>query len=429
MAREMKDSGIRWVGEIPSNWNVNRNKVCFDCSKEIVGEKSADTQLLSLTTKGIKEKRAEDSAGKVPESYDTYQIVKPDDIIMCLFDLDVSAVFSGISSFSGMISPAYKVLKCRENYIMPGYADYWFSFVFNGRKFKHYAKNLRYTLNYDEFAVLPVILPPIHEQERIAYFLDAECVQIDAVIAQTRTSIEEYKKMKQAIITQAVTKGICSNQSMKDSGIDWIGEIPYEWNNRKLKSLISMPVIDGPHESPELFDFGVPYISATAIENGKINFDLQRGYISESYSLECDKRYKPQLNDILVIKLGASTGQVAMVETTRKFNIWVPLAAVRCNDSVNSKYIYYCFQSEYLQRQMQLSWTFGTQQTLGVKTIEQLRFLLPPLDEQNIIAEYLNKKCNEVDALINKKMQFLNELENYKKSLIYEYVTGKKEAI
>ena len=414
---KIKDSTISWVGDIPDSWSVVRNKNCFSCSKEIVGERSGTTQLLSLTKSGIKKISAEETTGKVPESYDTYQIVVPNDMVMCLFDLDVSAVFSGISPYSGMISPAYKELKCNGT-ILPQYADYWFSFVFDGRKFKHYSKNLRYTLTYDEFARLPIVLPDLEEQTRIVNHLCEKCAQIDTVIEKTRETIEVYKRLKRTVITQAVTKGSIL--------VNYL-EVPNGWESRKLKTFITIPVVDGPHESPELFEAGVPYISATAIENGKINFDLRRGYISEEYSLECNKKYKPRRNDILVVKLGASTGQVAIVESDDRFNIWVPLAAVRCNEKVNSRFIYYCFQSEYLIRQMELSWTFGTQQTLGVKTIEQLKFLIPPLEEQLSIVAYLDRKCSDIDALILEKTKLLAEIEDYKKTIIYEYVTGKKE--
>lgn len=424
--RLMKNSGIEWIGDIPSDWTLKRNKVVFSCSKDIVGNNSANTQLLSLTTRGVKLKSQDTLGGKTPESFDTYQYVNKDDIIMCLFDLDCSAVFSGISPYDGMISPAYKILKCRES-VYPKYADYWFSFVFIDRKFKSYAKNLRYTLNYDEFADLLMICPSYAEQKKIADYLDEKCAEIDTVIEKTKATIEEYKKLKQSVITQAVTKGIRPNRPMKDSGIEWVDKIPQEWENRKMILILSMRVIDGPHESPELFDSGIPYISANAIENGKINFSKMRGYISEEYSNICDLRYKPQRNDILMIKLGATTGQVAIVETDERFNIWVPLAAIRCNDIALPKFVYYALQSDYYLRQMELSWTFGTQQTLGVKTIERLRIILPEYVEQKEIADYLDKKCSEIDELIAKKTSLLSELESYKKSLIYEYVTGKKE--
>ena len=192
-------------------------------------------------------------------------------------------------------------------------------------------------------------------------------------------------------------------------------------------SILSMRVVDGPHESPELYDDGIPYISATAIENGKINFDLMRGYISEEYCDICDLRYKPQLYDILVIKLGASTGQAAIVETTKRFNIWVPLAAVRCNEEADPYFVYYAFQSDYFLKQMEMSWTYGTQQTLGVKTIERLRIMLPSLNEQKQIVCYLKSKCNSIDESITHKQNIIDKLTDYKKSIIYEVVTGKKE--
>lgn len=155
--REMKDSGIEWIGEVPNDWRIVRNKNAFVCNKELVGEKSELTQLLSLTTRGIKKKDINNAEGKLPESFDTYQFVKENDIVMCLFDLDCSAVFSGISPFDGMISPAYRVLSCKES-MEPRYADYWFRYISDGRKFNHYAKNIRYTLSYEEFSALPLLL-------------------------------------------------------------------------------------------------------------------------------------------------------------------------------------------------------------------------------------------------------------------------------
>lgn len=423
---EMKDSGISFIGMIPSDWNVTRNKNVFSCTKELVGTASSETQLLSLTTKGIKEKDINNPEGKLPESFDTYQFVKKNDMVMCLFDLDVSAVFSGLSPYDGMISPAYRVLHCKNN-IIPKFADYWFRYISDGRKFNHYAKNIRYTLNYEDFSTLPIVQPPIDRQCRIADYLDDKCSKIDAIIEKQQTVIEKLKAYKLSVITEAVTKGLNPDVKMKDSGIKWVDSIPSKWENRKMLSILSMRVVDGPHESPELFDEGIPYISATAVVNGKIDFSLMRGYISSEYCDECDKRYKPKQGDILVIKLGASTGKVAMVETNDRFNIWVPLAAVRCNEEAFPRFVYYAFQSDYFLRQMELSWTFGTQQTLGVKTIEQLRILLPPISEQSEISTYLDIKCSAIDNVIAHKEAIIEKLTSYKKSLIYEVVTGKKE--
>lgn len=432
----MKNSGVEWIGEIPDDWNIYRNKNAFTCKKEIVGKKSNSTQLLSLTTGGIKCKDINNAEGKLPESFDTYQYVKKNDVVMCLFDLDISAVFSGISHYDGMISPAYKVLSCQER-ANPLFIHYWFSYIFDGRKFNHYAKNIRYTLNYDEFAILPIPLPPKETQQKIAAYLDSKCSKIEETIQNQQQVIEKLKAYKQSLITEAVTGKIkiengraCGEyESYKDFKLKWLGyfNIPEKWNRIQVKSFVSIPVVDGPHESPELFDNGIPYISATAIENSKIDFSLKRGFISEKYCNECDKRYKPMRDDILMIKLGATTGQVAIVETDERFNIWVPLAAIRCNKNIAlPKFVFYSFQSDYCLKQMEMSWTFGTQQTLGVSSIERLKIFLPNIETQKNITHFLDKKCTAIDTAIEQKQKLIEKLTEYKKSLIYECVTGKR---
>lgn len=426
--RQMKDSGIEWIREIPENWNHGRTKNYFANHKIVAGDKADSYERLALTLNGVIKRSKEDSNGLQPEAFNGYQVLRENELVFKLIDLEnVSTSRVGLSPYTGIVSPAYIILEGKKDTNMK-YGEYFFLSMWQREVFNHMGDDgVRSSLNASDLLNIPFLFPPLPEQQAISAHLDRQCAHIDNIIEKTKASIEEYKKLRQAVITQAVTKGVRGDRPMKDSGIEWIGEIPEEWCDQKLKTVLSMPVIDGPHESPELYDEGIPYISATAIENNKINFDLMRGYISEEYCSECDKRYKPQINDILLIKLGASTGQVAIVETDRRFNIWVPLAAIRCNKKAFPKFIYYGFQAEYLIRQMELSWTFGTQQTLGVKTVEQLKFSLPTFEEQKEIATYLDKKCTEIDTLITKKETFLTELEAYKKSLIYEYVTGKKE--
>lgn len=201
---ELTPSNISWVGTIPSHWSIQRNKNAFICGKEIIGEQSSSTQLLSLTTKGVKTIKLGSTSGKVPESYDTYQIVMPNNLVMCLFDLDCSAVFAGISNYYGMISPAYKVLSCK-NAIIPQYANYWFIFVFYGRKFKYYSKNIRYSLTYEEFSAIEIVLPPLSEQVTIASYLDKKCSEIDKLIDVKQLKIEKLKDYKKSVIYEAVT--------------------------------------------------------------------------------------------------------------------------------------------------------------------------------------------------------------------------------
>ena len=427
--REMKDSGVEWIGEIPTSWNVFRNKNAFVCSKELVGEKSSETQLLSLTTKGIKLKDINNAEGKLPESFDTYQYVKENELVMCLFDLDCSAVFSGISPYAGMISPAYRVLTCTDR-MFPKYADYWFQYISHGRKFNHYAKNIRYTLSYEEFSALPMLFPNIEEQKRISDYLDSKCAKIDSIIEKQQTIIEKLKEYKLSVITEAVTKGLNPDAEMKDSGIDSIGHIPASWTVGKTLYALSMPITDGPHETPELYDEGIPFVSAEAVScgNGVIDFDHIRGYISKAFYEECCKKYVPQMNDIYMIKSGATTGKVAIVDTDKIFTIWSPLGVFRCNpDKMYYMYLYYFLQSDTYQKQVQDKWTFGTQQNIGMRSLEKLMICFPSIEEQKEIAEYIYSQCRMIEKNISTKQVIVEKLKEYKKSLIYEVVTGKKE--
>lgn len=422
--RKFKDSGIEWIGQIPEEWDIVRVKQAFIRKNEKAQQENP--VVLSLARSGVKIRDVSNNEGQVAESYYNYNPVSVGDLLLNPMDL-YSGANCSISEVEGVISPAYVNLKNRPGYEAKFYdyyfkVQYWMMVLFAHGKGVSFDN--RWTLNHETLMNFPIVAPSFKEQSRIADYLDEKCGEIDRYIEKQQQIIEKLKAYKQAVITEAVTKGLDPTVPMKDSGIEWI---PEHWENRKVLSILAKRVIDGAHESPELFDEGVPYISATAIVNGKIDFSQKRGFISPEYCDICDQRYVPQVNDILMIKLGASTGQVAMVETTERFNIWVPIAAIRCNDSACPKFVYYAFQSNYFIKQMELSWTYGTQQTLGVKTIERLRLLMPNLEEQQRIADYLSIRCNLIDSSIEKAKQIVEKLTEYKKSLIYEAVTGKLE--
>ena len=436
--REMKNSGVEWIGEIPVTWKLKTIKQLFLERNEKNRELKVNT-VLSLSAKdGVSLYEEGTHSGNKPrEDLSDYKIVRVNDIVVNSMNILSGSV--GLSAYEGVVSPVYYIYYPRENVNINYFYKLFQCFEFqrslrglgNGILIKETdsgaLNTIRMRISSQKLGAQYFPVCSDIEQHKIATHLDTQCSKIDTLIANQQSQIEKLKTYKQSLITEVVTKGLDKNVPMKDSGVEWIGEIPKHWEDRKMLSILAMRVIDGPHESPELLKEGIPYISATAIVNGKIDFSLMRGYISEEYCNECDKRYKPQLGDLLVIKLGASTGQVAIVDTEERFNIWVPLAAVRCNDLANPKFIYYAFQSNYFIKQMELSWTFGTQQTLGVKTIERLRVILPSIEEQKEIVNFLENKCNQIDQLTSIKQQKIEKLTQYKKSLIYEYVTGKKE--
>lgn len=421
MARQMKESGIEWIGEIPETWEIRKHKTLFDCSKEIVGEASAITQLLSLTTHGIRKKGQEVSAGKVPESFDTYQTVAPDDIVMCLFDLDCSAVFSGISPYQGMISPAYKVLKCKGE-IIPLFADYWFKFVFDGRKFRTYAKNLRYTLTYDEFAMLSLALPSLVEQGRIVAFLDRKCAEIDAVIERTKATIEEYKKLKQAVITEAVTKGVRGPRPMKDSGAQWIGSIPADWMVYRIANLYDERSEEGAEELP---------ILTVSINTGVSDYevadeDKDRVFVR----IEDRTKYKRVYpGDLTYNMMRAWQGAFGAVRVHGMVSPAYVIAKPKETVKLDSRYMEALLRTKQATEEMH-RYSRGIvdfRLRLYWPEFKNIRVCLPSYEEQKEIADYIDEKSTSMDTLIAKKTALLTELETYKKSLIYEYVTGKKE--
>lgn len=417
MTRTMKDSGIEWIGEIPEDWEIHRNKVVFSCNKEIVGENSNNIQLLSLTTGGVKTKDINSVGGKLPESFDTYQYVAIDNIVMCLFDLDISAVFSGISNYNGMISPAYKVLKCNNNYIIPKYADYWFSFVFVDRKFTSYAKNLRYTLSYDEFGVLPITIPSMPEQQKIADFLDEKCSHIDSILKKTKESIDECKQLKQSVITQAVTKGIKPNRPMKDSGIEWIGKIPEDWSVIAHKYVMYKDKKICEHYN------GEDIISLTM--SGVIKRDLDAGGKMPT-TFDGYQYVEPEDLLLCLFDIDVTPRCVGVV---KDYGITSPAySRFKVNKGYFNKYY------DYLLRMIDNDKVFvhlakNLRSSLKEDDFGAIKTIVPPMLEQKQISDYLDNKCSEIDKLITKKEQLIKELETYKKSLIYEYVTGKKEVI
>ena len=412
----MKDSGVEWIRQIPKDWKILKNKNCFTLRKEIVGNTFDEYDLLSLTKLGIKIKDKNDFKGKVPENYGTYQNVKKGELVLCLFDLDCSAVFSGLSEYEGMISPAYKVYNCNKN-IFNNFAKYWFEYCFIERKYKIYSKSLRYVVNSDDFGGIEILVPPLEEQEKIANYLDKKVSDIDLIIEKTKATIEDYKKYKQSIITEAVTKGINPNVEMKDSGIEWIGEIPKHWKIFPIKYILKWKSEKNyPNEMVlSLYrDYGVI---------PKDSRDDNHNVTSEDTA-----SYKfVEVGDFVINKMKAWQGSMAVSDYQGIVSPAYHVCSFKTNE-LNKKYFHYLLRNQlYLPEFRRLSTGLRIGQwDLGFEDFKQLPYLFPPLEEQNQIVEYLDKKTSEIDTLITKKEALIAELEEYKKSLIYECVTGKK---
>lgn len=203
----------------------------------------------------------------------------------------------------------------------------------------------------------------------------------------------------------------------------WLTEIPNHWSLVALKHILSVPMTDGPHETPDFLDEGVPFVSAEAVSSGKIDFKKIRGFITEADDKRFSQKYKPQLHDVYMIKSGATTGVTAIVETEDDFNIWSPLAAMRCKKSYDPFFLLNYLRSDPFQKSVQLSWTFGTQQNIGMSTLENLPVCVPPRLEQKKIADFLNYETAKIDSLIEKQQQLIQLLKEKRQAVISHAVT------
>lgn len=427
--REMKDSGVAWIGAVPSDYGSASIGSLFTIKKDIVGREPET--VLSITQTGIRPKDLSSNEGQNASSYAHYQIVNVGDFAMNHMDLLTGWI--DISKYEGVTSPDYRVFTLNDKEMSANYFLRVFQYYYTNRVFFGFGQGVatlgRWRLPAVNFKKIDVPVPPILEQQRIVTAIDENVGKVDALIANVQAQIEKLKAYKQSVITEVVTKGLDPSVPMKNSGVDVYPSVPEHWNVQKTLTTLTMPITDGPHTTPELLPEGIPFVSAEAVScgNGGIDFDHIRGFISREFYDECSKKYVPHRDDIYMIKSGATTGRVSVVDTDRIFTIWSPLAVFRCNpDVVHFRFLYYFLQSSAYQRQVQFGWTYGTQQNIGMRTLERLKVFVPPLDEQYAITECLDAKCIQIDRLIAIKQAEIEKLEQYKRSLIYEYVTGKR---
>ena len=420
--REMKDSGIEWIGQIPTGWKLRRAKTLFTQRNS---KGNGIEVLLSPTQKyGVVPQSQLEGVVQVKEDADLqmFKTLHKGDFVISLRSFQGGFEYS---LYEGVCSPAYQVF-----YPTSPICDTYYRYLFKSQSFISKMNNLTVgiregkNIQYVDFANSQIPVPPLAEQERIAVFLNAECAEIDAVLEKTRASIEEYKNQKQAIITQAVTKGIRGDRPMKDSGIEWIGDIPAEWNKDKVIRVFSV-IGSGttPKSSDEnLFDGNTPWIQSGDI-NGE-NLFVTKNCVSNSAIESYSALRVYQAPYLVVAMYGASVGNLSLSMIDACVN---QACCVLKKPTINLKFAFYIFKAvkDYLARKA----VGGGQPNISQETIKQLWLTIPSADEQIEISNYLDEKCRSVDALIAKKQQYLTEIENYKKSLIYEYVTGKKEVV
>ena len=282
-------------------------------------------------------------------------------------------------------------------------------------------------LNTDTIGSIRVAVPPVDELQKVLAFLDRETAKIDELVAEQRRLMELLKEKRQAVISHAVTQGLNSHAPMKPSGIEWLGEVPAHWEVLPFKRIVSVPITDGPHETPNFIDEGVPFVSAEAVSSGSINFFKVRACISHEDNARYSLKYAPKMHDIYMVKSGATTGVTAIVEDRTDFNIWSPLAAIRCNEGSVPHFVLNFMRSKHFQEAVTLNWSFGTQQNIGMGVIENLACTVPPLGEQHAIAQMLESATAKFDTLTAEAQRGIALLQERRIALISAAVTGKAD--
>ena len=420
MAREMKDSGIEWIGEIPREWVVQKLKHSLRWKSE---KGQPDSTVLSLYRDyGIIPKDSRDDNHNVT-SLDTsnYKVVNKGDFVINKMKAWQGSM--AVSNYDGIVSPAYHVCEITNQSIYLRYFHYLLRDQSYLPEYRRLSSGLRigqWDLGFDDFKNIPFLVPPFYEQQSIADFLDTQCAHIDSVIEKTCAAVEEYKKLKQAVITQAVTKGIRPNREMKDSGIEWVHEIPVDWQNINPKAMFSLrkeKASVGEKQLTSSQNYGIIYqdeymeLSGSKVVTVQKDFDILKHVEKGDF----------------VISMRSFQGGLEYSEFTGSISsayvMLIPNKSI-----VYPKFFRWLFKSAlYINALQSTSNMVRDGQAMRFSNFIQVRLYSVPLEEQKEIADYLDNKIPMIDSLITKKEKLINELETYKKSLIYEYVTGKKE--
>ena len=414
--REMKDSGIGWVHDIPITWNTIKGKYIFKNKKQVVGANVDNFERLALTLNGVIKRSKDDNEGLQPDKFNTYQILRKNELVFKLIDLqNISTSRVGLSQYTGIVSPAYIILKANKG-IHPAFAEKYYLMMWMNQVFNALGDSgVRSSLNSNELLEISAPLPTIEEQKLIADFLDIKCAEIDGITKDLQEQIETLENYKKSVITEAVTKGLNPDVKMKDSKIRYIGKMPQHWDTDKGKFIFQYK------QKPVRTDDGV----ITCFRDGEVTLRSNRREDGFTIS-EKEIGYQGiDKGDLIVHGMDGFAGAIGISDSRGKAS---PVLNVL--ETKNSKRFYM-----YYLRSMALRGVFEALSTgIRVRTcdtnwgkLREIVYLLPPINEQKEIANYLDTKCAEIDEIIKNKKEQLETIEEYKKSLIYEYVTGKKE--
>jgi len=424
-----KDSGIEWLGEMPAEWQLLSNKYIFNLKKNQVGKKSGNYVLLSLTLNGVIKRDMENPQGKFPAEFDTYQEVKKGDFIFCLFDVEETPRAVGLSDYDGMITGAYTVMEPVANFDRT-FLYYFYLNLDADKRMRSLYKGLRNTIPKESFFSFKTFVPPLKEQTAIASFLDRKTAQIDKAISIKEQQIELLKERRQILIHQAVTQGLNPNVKMKDTRVEWIGEIPEHWDLVPVRRI--MDIRDGTHDTPAYVEDGVdavPLVTSKDFENGLIKFENIKK-ISRKDHISISKRSAVNKDDVLMSMIGGNIGKSVIVGDYFDFSVKNVALFKTLGDNFLAKYLLFYFESGLLQNQIDLKSRGGAQGFLSLGDIRNLVFFKLPLEERNKIVHYLESNISlRISSAITCKEKEIEKLKEYKATLINSAVTGKIKVV
>ena len=444
MARKMRDSGVEWIGEVPDGWKFFRAKRLF--KKEQRPIRPEDEIVTAFRDGEVTLRKNRRLTGFTEATdYSHYQGIRKGDLV--IHQMDAFAGCVGISDSDGMGSPILSVCTAKTDRVCIRYYSAIIRMMGRTGYISSLARGVRERsadFRFETFAKEYLPVPPLPEQRRIADYLDEKCAAIDGAVCELKRGIEDCKAWKKAIIFEAVTgkanvlaASACAKatadkknakvakRQMRDSGIPWIGEIPEGWEVRRLKFIFD-EITDGSHFSPEGVADGMPYVTATDIRGVGIDFTKVKRISETDYNELVNNGCKVQLGDILLVKDGATTGRVGLMVEQVDCVALSSVAMLRTKKYCNRFFMYVIF-SELLQKQIMLAMAGSAMPRITISKLNEFLGVLPPLPEQQAIADYLDEKCAAIDALVAEKEKLIADLEAYKKSLIFELVTGKRE--
>ena len=420
-----KSSGVEWLQELPNSWNVERTKRMLSLKHCVVGEDSVSYQLLSLTLQGVIPRDISSGQGKIPESFNTYQKVEENDLIFCLFDIDETPRTIGLSNFCGMITGAYNVYGCLDS-CFHGYAYYYFLHIDSFKGLRPFYTGLRKVVRAETFSNIEMPCPSIEEQQKIVDFLDHETAKIDTLIAKQEKLIELLKEKRQAVISRAVTKGLNPNAPMKDSGVEWLGEVPEHWVVSKIKHISSLQSgIAKGRDLTDLEQIVVPMLRVANVQDGYLDLNNIHTIAIEPHQLT---RYSLRYGDVLMNeggdndKLGrGAIWREQVIPCIHQNHVF----AIRPHE-VEPEWLDMITRSSYAKFYFYLVAKQSTNlASISSTNIKETPVCLPPKSERQEILNYLSIQLDKFHKLEQLCLNQIEVSKERKTALISAAVTGK----